>query len=106
MFRYKGTPAISKGLRSITWKGTLVPTTRSGFRLMIFSRLGAWIMPTSGMSLMLSLMSSGYELLVGLPTALPPMEGSAGMCTLAPVLSVTVTAALAASLCWPLASRK
>ena len=32
--------------------------------------------------------------------------GSAGMCTLAPVLSVTLTAALAASLCWPLASRK
>ena len=81
---------------------------------MIFSRFGAWIMPTSGMSLMLSLISSGYEVLVGLPTALPPMEakisrlealrktillGSAGMCTLAPVLSVTLTAALAASLC-------
>lgn len=47
---------------------------------------------------MLSLMSLGYEVLVGLPTALPPMEakisrlealrktillGSAGMCTLA-----------------------
>lgn len=58
-------------------------------------------------------MSSGYDVLVGLPTALPPMEvkisrlealrktillGSAGMCTLAPVLSVTLTAALAASL--------